>query len=143
MRYLNSGCSTLLAAFACTVFVSAALADIITFSAELKGSNEVPPNESQAFGSSVVTFDTESRELVWSISYSDIDGSVIGAHIHGPASSQENAGILIPLDNSKNPITGKLILNGEQAAHIEAGMTYINLHSEKIPSGELRGQLSR
>ena len=131
--------TTLVFAMCC----SFALAETVTFSAELSGANEVPPNDSAASGLATVTFDTDTRMLSWSITYEEMSGPVIGSHIHGPAGEGVNAGILVGLEPDLSPMEGSVEINDEQAGHILNGETYINLHTEKYPSGELRGQLLR
>lgn len=125
------------------VFMSFGWAEEVRLTAELSGASEVPPNQSAASGSSQVVLDTDNLQLKWEIQFSGIPAGLIGAHIHGPASVDANAGILVPLDPATNPIRGTAQLNQEQAAYILDGKTYINLHTEQFPSGELRGQLTQ
>lgn len=120
-----------------------ARAETIDLTARLSGANEVPPNDSTSSGMGSASFDTETLELKWNITHEGMSGPLIGAHIHGPAPASGNAGILVPLDADDNPIEGSAVLNDEQAGHLLDGNSYINLHTEKYPSGELRGQLTR
>lgn len=132
------------AAFASIVLLGpAASAESILMTATLAGTNEVPPNDRSATGSASLNYDSESGELSWRIDYDGLSGPLIGAHIHGPAGSSANAGILLPLDEKQKPIIGKLVLSDEQAAHMLEGNTYINLHTEAHPGGEIRGQIVR
>ena len=61
-----------------------AQAEKITLKADLKGSNEVPPNASPASGKAEATLDTETRVLSWKVTYADLTGPAMGAHFHGP-----------------------------------------------------------
>src|SRR5688572_21746799 len=67
------------------VMMPAASAETITFKSELKAANEAPPNDSTGTGSVEATFDTVTKILSWTITYSGLSGPVIGAHLHGPA----------------------------------------------------------
>jgi len=55
------------------VIVFAPFADVraetVALKAELKGSNEVPPNSSPGSGMAEATFDTNSKVLSWTIMY--------------------------------------------------------------------------
>ena len=76
--------------------------------------------------------------------YSGLSGPVTGAHIHGPAASGANAGIVIPFTGDlASPIKGSATLTDAQIADLEAGKYYVNLHSAANKSGEIRGQLIR
>lgn len=134
--------STLIVA-AASVMATGAQSDEIPLSAELSGANEVPPNDSAATGMAEATLDTETRELTFSISYEGLSGPAIGAHIHGPIGAGANAGIMIPFSTTESPIEGTLELNDAQMAEILEGLTYVNIHTQKFPGGELRGQLTQ
>lgn len=88
------------------VAAAPAMAETIDLKAELSGSNESPPNDSQAKGTAEATLDTETRELTWTVEYSGLSGPAIGAHIHGPADAGANAGIMVPLKTGESPMTG-------------------------------------
>lgn len=119
-------------------------AETITLKGDLKGSNEVPPNNSTATGSAEASLDTASRRLTWTINFSGMSGPLTGAHFHGPAEAGRNAGIVLPFPGAAtSPITGSATLNEAQAADLLAGRWYANLHTATHPGGELRGQMLR
>ena len=119
----------------------AALAETIALKAELKGSNEVPPNDSAASGSAQATFDIQSRKLAWVVTYSGLSGPAIGAHLHGPGPRGKNAGILVPFKFVNSPTKGSHVLSQSQAKDLLAGLWYVNIHTGRHPGGEIRGQL--
>ena len=121
----------------------AALAEIIQYRIELKGSNEVPPNNSTGGGLALLSFDTDSKKLFWVVTYSGLTGPVIGAHLHGTTTAASNAGILAPFRSVASPIEGSETLTEAQASGLLAGLWYVNLHTERHPGGELRGQIVR
>lgn len=135
-----------LAPLAAAFFLTAvsASAETVTLKGELRGGNEVPPNNSTATGTAEASFDTVSRRLTWTINFSGMSGPLTGAHFHGPAEAGRNAGIVLPFPGaSASPITGAATLNEAQAADLLAGRWYANLHTATHPGGELRGQMVR
>lgn len=119
-----------------------AVAETVTYRADLSGENEVPPNDSAANGEAVATYDTETRTLEWTVSYMEASGPLIGAHLHGPAEAGANAGVLVPLTVKESPMEGSAVLSEELAGFLENGSIYVNLHTEQFPGGELRGNLT-
>jgi CHRD domain len=118
-------------------------AETITLKADLKGSNEVPPNASPASGKAVATLNTETRVLTWTVTYADLTGPALGAHFHGPSEAGKNAGIVLPFKTVHSPIEGTATITENQAADLLAGKWYANIHTAANPGGELRGQMMK
>ena len=118
-----------------------AMADKMSYGAELKGTSEVPPASSTATGSVTMTFDTVSKQLEWKGSYSGLSGDATAAHVHGPAEVGTNAGVAIAIPSFKSPFTGTAALSDAQAADLTMGRLYVNVHTAKFPDGEVRGQI--
>jgi CHRD domain len=116
-------------------------ADVLKLKAELKGSNEVPPNTSTASGNAEATFDTDSKTLSYTVTFSGLTGPAIGAHFHGPSEAGKNAGIVLPFKTVQSPIQGSAVLTDSQATDLLAGKWYANIHTAANPGGELRGQM--
>jgi hypothetical protein len=120
-----------------------AYAEKITLKADLKGTNEVPPNTSPATGKAEATLDTETKVLTWTVTYADLTGPAMGAHFHGPTDAGKNAGIVLPFKTVQSPIEGTATLTDNQAADLLAGKWYANVHTAANPGGELRGQMMK
>ncbi len=119
-----------------------ASAETITFNAALSGSNEVPAVETKGSGNAVVTYDTVTKQLTWTITFSGLTGDPTVAHFHGPAGPKENAKVAVLIGKApKSPAKGSATLTDEQAADLLAGRWYINIHTEKNRPGEIRGQV--
>lgn len=120
-----------------------ARADVIALKANLKGTSEVPPNQSKASGSVAVSYDTADKTLSWKGSYSGLSGPVTVAHFHGPAAVGRNAGIAvaITLGSTAGAFEGSATISETQAADLLAGRWYVNLHTAANPAGEIRGQV--
>lgn len=103
---------------------------------------EVPKATSKGMGQFVGTYDPSSRKLTYTVNYENLTGPATAAHFHAPAPKGKDAGVEIPVKGSvESPIRGDLTLTPEQAKNLTDGMTYFNIHTEKNPKGELRGQL--
>ena len=121
--------------------IPAAQAETVTLKADLKGSNEVPPNTSPATGKAEAKLNTETRLLSWTITFAELTGPAVGAHFHGPSEAGKNAGIVLPFKTVQSPIEGTATLTENQAADLLAGKWYANIHTAANPGGELRGQM--
>jgi hypothetical protein len=121
-----------------------AMAEVVNYGAQLAGSTEVPPNDSAGTGTVEATYDTDSKSFSWTINYSGLTGDAAAAHFHGPAGPSENAPPVVPLEGSlASPISGSATLSDAQAADLEAGRWYFNLHTAQHPDGEIRGQVTK
>jgi hypothetical protein len=118
-----------------------AFAEEMKFKAELKGSEEVPPVETSATGTTDVTYDSDSKKLTWKLEYSGLTSDATAAHFHGPAAPGENAGPVVPISDFATGSEGSADLSEAQAADLAAGRWYVNVHSANHPNGEIRGQV--
>ena len=111
------------------------------FKADLKGSSEVPPTDSAGTGSADVTVDTASKKLFWTVTSSGLSGDATAAHFHGPAAVGENAAPVV--DISASVASGSADITDQQLADLQAGKLYLNIHTQKFPAGEIRGQVEK
>ncbi|MCK1341610.1 CHRD domain-containing protein [Bradyrhizobium sp. 38] len=122
---------------------ASANAEVVKLQADLKGSNEVPPNTSSGSGKAEATYDTEAKTLTYAVTYAGLTGPALGAHFHGPVEAGKNAGIVLPFKTVQSPIQGSATLTDAQAADLLAGRWYANIHTAANPGGELRGQMTK
>lgn len=119
-----------------------AYAEVLNFRADLTGANEVPANDSAGAGVLEASYDTETMEFTWMVTYDGLTGDATAAHFHGPAGPDANAGPVVPIEGDlASPIEGSATLTEEQAAQLMDGMWYFNIHTAAHPDGEIRGQL--
>ncbi|WP_247968898.1 CHRD domain-containing protein [Bradyrhizobium sp. 195] len=118
-------------------------AEVVKLQADLKGSNEVPPNNSSGSGKAEAAFDTQTKVLTYTVTYAGLTGPAMGAHFHGPGEAGKNAGIALPFKTVQSPIQGSATLTDAQAADLLAGKWYANIHTAANPGGELRGQMMK
>ena len=124
------------------------------FTATLSGQEEVPPVETEATG--MAMFKLMGDSVWYSVNASQIEGVTAG-HIHsgqpgenGPVVAtlfsyespmnqvQENG--TITADKLEGPMEGKQI--SDLAGAMTNGSTYVNVHTEQNPPGEIRGQIT-
>jgi hypothetical protein len=155
-----------------TFSMGAALAVPVVYTATLTGAAENPPNASTATGSAIVTLDADLNTLRVQISFAGLSAPTSDAHIHCCVLPPGNAAVAVPgagafpgfplgvtsgsYDNTFNLLDvatfrpAFITANGGSAATaaaamiagIETGQAYVNVHSELIRAGEIRGFLA-
>ena len=147
-RTINRFTFATLAAAALTVTLSGCgtmmqPANMVALSTQLRSANEVPPVMTSGGGSVDASFNKDTMQLRWKVSYSCLTGNASAGHFHGPAAVGANSGVVL---GWANPITsgmeGNATLTAAQAADLLAGRWYANIHTAANPGGELRGQMT-
>jgi hypothetical protein len=137
----------------------------ITLRASLRGLNEVPPTASLATATLRASLDEDAQTITFTLDYRNLTANPGAAHIHfGP--SKVNGGVMVffcggggkpacPAATS-GTVTGTItaadvvgpvaqgIAAGDFASvarAIRTGNAYANMHNDRFPSGELRGQV--
>ena len=122
-----------------------ALAEL-RMTATLSGANEVPAVQTTGKGTMVVALDTATRELSWTLEFSDLTGPATMVHFHGPALPGKNAPPVLWMVEKGvvpvSPVKGSAILTPEQAKNVTDGEWYVNVHTQKNPAGEIRGLIA-
>ncbi|MGA7073679.1 CHRD domain-containing protein [Bradyrhizobium sp.] len=131
-----------LALTATVVFAGPAFAE--KFKAALDGKSEVPPNASTGTGTADIDYDAATKKLSWKLTYSGLSGPAKAAHFHGPAEPGQNGKVEVAIPGAtSSPADGSATLTDAQAADLEGGKLYINVHTEANPGGEIRGQVTK
>ena len=126
------------------------------FTAQLSGDQEVPPIQTNASG--MTWFKPKQDRIEFEFNVTDLQG-VTMVHIHN-GKQGENGPPVVPLFKSESPtvlINGKLangnittsMLAGPMAGKsisdlitvMGNGETYVNVHTQQNPNGEIRGQI--
>ena len=106
----------------------------------LSGKSEVPPNDSAASGMGMVSVSADGAVKV-EVKVSGM--AATAAHIH-MAAAGANGPVIVPLEKQgADTFVSKADarMSAEQLAAYKAGKTYLNVHSAKMPGGEIRAQL--
>jgi CHRD domain len=124
------------------VFAGPAFAE--KFKATLDGKSEVPPNASAGTGTADIDYDPATKKLSWKLTYTGLSGPATAAHFHGPAEPGKNSGVAVAIPGAtSSPADGSATLTDAQAADLEAGKYYVNVHTGTNPAGEIRGQVTK
>ena len=152
-----------LASFICTFVVCTAVAVAATaqagrFVAQLSGDNDVPAADTLSRGQALFELSSDGSALHYKLIVANIE-SVTQSHIHlapagqnGPVTAflfgfvPEGAtvnGILaqgmVTDSDLVGPLAGQTI--ADLVAELEAGNAYVNVHTQALASGEIRGQI--
>ncbi len=135
----------LLATALAAAFVTSAYADTVSYTAKLSGRSEIPKTDSKGKGKLEASFDTTSKELKYTLTFSGLSGPATAAHFHGPATRAQSAGVITPIGgaNPTSPVSGSVTLTDDQAKALHASKIYVNVHTAADPGGEIRGQVLR
>jgi hypothetical protein len=128
------------------VWAGLALAAPMSISVPLTGAEQVPAVQTPGKGTAELTYDPDTRIVTWTVNFGDLSGPATMAHFHGPAAAGKNGPPTIWLTKkgsmAESPIKGDATLTPDQAKEFTAGQWYINIHTEKNPDGEIRGQVT-
>ena len=137
------------------VFAAQHSGDKQKFTAQLSGDQQAPPVQTSATGSA--WFKPMQDGVSFEVNVSDIQG-VTMAHIHS-GKLGENGPPIVPLfksdpigqmsgiltkgnataDTFQGPMAGKPL--SDLITAMQNGQTYVNIHTEQHPMGEIRGQI--
>lgn len=112
------------------------------------GAQEVPAKETGATGTMKVSYNKCDKMLTFTVEWKNLTGEPVGSHIHGTAAKGVNAAVqysftsLIPKTTS-GTFTNSVKVDGMSIKEdsLLAGFYYLNIHTPKFPSGEIRGQI--
>jgi hypothetical protein len=128
----------------------------VYFVTNMTGQEEVPPVDTQAVGEAILTQDLpQNQTMHYYVNVTGIQGVTQG-HIHSGAEGG-NGPIVVTLFSFDSPQNEVLQYSNFTASNLEGpmqgktmqdligamknGTTYINVHTEQNPNGEIRGQL--
>jgi len=113
---------------------------IVPTVAVIDGQQEVGPVVTPAAGIGLISIDQGTDNLGYDIRVAGLIGAETAAHIHGYAPPGVNAGVVHGLPAGPRKLGVWNYPAGDEAS-IEAGLTYINVHTTVFAGGEIRGQI--
>jgi CHRD domain/PEP-CTERM motif len=154
---------------ALSLYPATAHASMITYTATLSGAFENPSNSSPGIGFAIVTVDDIAQTMEVNVTFSGLSSPNTAAHIHCCVAPGGNAGVatitptftgfpsgttagtydhIFDLTDAGtyNPsfITAEGGLSAAETAllaGLAADQTYLNIHTQEVPGGEIRGFL--
>lgn len=113
---------------------------------DLVGAEEAPgPGDPDATGSAMLRLNQGQGEVCYQLSWADVDGDVVAAHIHAAGAGVAGP-VVIPLPTT-GPGTGSSsgCVTADpaviKAIRQSPSDYYVNVHSNVFPAGAVRGQL--
>ncbi|MCI1186900.1 CHRD domain-containing protein [Hymenobacter sp. DH14] len=117
-----------------------ATATVTNLTATVNGAQQVPANNSAATGTFTGTYDSNNKQLAYTVTFQGMTAT--SAHIHTGAPGVSGA-VAIPFASVTSPITGTVTLTADQATQLLNNGMYVNIHSNTYANGEIRGDIKK
>ncbi len=134
------------ATFALILFLATATvssAQVISFNVSLDGPQA--GTTSLGTGTGTATLNTSTLEFILNGTFSGLGTAATAAHVHGPATTSQSAGVLQGITVS-SATSGNFsfsgIVSSEASTVLQSDMAYVNIHTTGFGGGEIRGQLT-
>ncbi len=116
--------------------------DDLILQATLVGESEVPPVTTDAVGLATVFLGADKNNAKINITAKGLSSPITGIYIReGDAGA--NGPVIVPLNNVGNRVQTEINnISPIDMISLINGATYVNIHTEDNPEGEIRGQLS-
>ena len=96
---------------------------------------------STATGQAVATLNADTNVFCMDLSFAGLLGTQTVQHVHGPATTTQETGVMFGIPGPGSFTGFCRTLTDEQETIILAGLSYVNVHSDRNPGGEIRGQI--
>ncbi len=117
----------------------------VPMSVALSGFNEVPDGsgDPDGTGTADLVLNESLGEVCFDITLQNVDGNVVGAHIH-EAVAGTNGGVVVNFDTASNGLSGCVTADPGLIGEIVINPSgyYVNVHTDVYPAGAVRGQLA-
>jgi CHRD domain len=113
----------------------------LTAGAEVPTPTGVPAGATGTFTVTTVEPKTGKVQLAWKLTFSHLSGKALQAHIHLGKPGKAGTVLVALCAPCKNGQTGKATIARSVENALEAGKTYVNVHTKKNLAGEIRGQI--
>src|SRR5262245_23868637 len=135
----------------------------VTYKATLTGAAERPaPVTTSGTGSFTGVYDPNTGLMTYTVTYSGLGSASTASHIHCCGTAEQAVGVLVnfatfgnvvftpgPTSQTYNGVilltpafSASAAINGDSLRKaMDAGLTYVSVHSSQFPGGEVRGQI--
>jgi hypothetical protein len=116
-------------------------------STALNSRQEVPKPKGSVRGAkgtftATVTKSGTTGRISWRLSFSDLTGRAMAAHIHTGQRGKAGPVIVALCGPCRNGVRRNAALTASVLTALEAGRAYVNIHTARNPAGEIRGQIA-
>jgi hypothetical protein len=111
------------------------------FTANLSGSQEVPPVVTPGTGFAACVLDDAETMLTIYLSASGLTSAITDSHIHR-APRGTNGAVVFGIGPFAGSIVATWLLTPADVVELKSGHLYVNVHTVTFPAGEIRGQIS-
>jgi len=150
--------TVLFVVLAVLVTASLGMAATMSFKAKLTGKEEVPAVMTKGGGEAIFKLSKDGKELTYEVKVKGLE-NITASHIHAGKKGEEGAPVVGLFGGPKKEgkfsgvlakgtimdkdlvgsLAGKTV--SDLVAMIKDGGAYVNVHTAKVPSGEIRGQI--
>lgn len=113
--------------------------NMVIFSNDANGANEVAPNASVATGSFYGAYNKSDKKLSYVITYTGVTPTAM--HFHKAAVGANGDVVSAIAGPYSSGMSGNVTLTAAQETDLLSGLWYINIHSTAFAGGEIRAQL--
>jgi CHRD domain-containing protein len=118
------------------------------YRAALRSAAEVPTPKGVKAGvrgafTVTLTESGSSYSVKWTLTFSNLTGKAVGAHIHRGAAGKAGPVLVALCQSCTSGRTGKASVSKTVVTALKAGRTYANVHTARNPAGEIRGQVKK
>ncbi len=113
---------------------------IVNMVAGIDGPQDSTPSTTTGIGNFIINTDT--NELRYHLAYGNLSSNETAVHIHGFGAHTRNAPPVHTLPMMSNLKEGVYNYDEADEESILNGLSYVNIHSENYPAGEIRGQVT-
>jgi hypothetical protein len=114
-----------------------------SYKATMTAGQEVPkpkaPAKAGGIFTATVTENGAKRSIVWKLTFHNLSGPAVAAHIHMGKPGTAGGVLLALCGPCKSGMTGHAAISTDVGDALEQGKTYVNVHTAKNAAGEIRG----
>lgn len=123
--------------------LSLAAAQKTVWTAALSSGQEVPKQVVRDTAAHGLFKGTLSRTtLKWKLTFAKLTGPATMAHIHMAARGKVGDPVVTLCTPCTSGVTGTATLTAAEVSALKKHLLYVNVHTDKNPAGEIRGQLA-
>jgi hypothetical protein len=134
----------------CLIIATSSANAATYFTANLNGAQEIPASSSSATGFGRIRLNDDENRVTVSLYFGSpvaLIGTVTAGHIHSAGDANLNFPIIFDLNPPVGFTTGSVVntefkVTPAQVADLKAGLWFFNIHTNRFPDGEIRGQIT-